>query len=91
MPPQAEACLKPDSAGGDKSKMCMCRRLAAFIDGEADVSDAGDWSSDEDADGADEDLSGLIDDTTQQPGSVQPRRCAASLCDTIVHLIPATE
>ena len=56
----------------------MCRRAAAFIDGEADVSDAEAWSSDEDAEGADEDVSGLIDDATQQPGSVQqPRRYAA--------------
>ena len=53
-------------------------RAAAFIDGEADVSDAERWSSDEDVEGADQDLSGLIDDATQQPGSVQPRRCAAS-------------
>ena len=57
-------------------RCCVCRRAAAFIDGEADVSDAGDWSSDEDAGGDAEDLSGLIDDATQQPGSVQPRRCA---------------
>ena len=56
----------------------MCRCAAVFIDGEADVSDAENWSSDEDAEGADQDLSGLIDDATQQPGSVQPRRCVDS-------------
>ena len=51
-----------------------CRRAAAFIDGEAAVSDAEEWSSDEDGEGADQDLSGLINDATQEPGSVQPRR-----------------
>ena len=55
----------------------ICRRAAAFIDGEAEVSDADEGSSDEDAEGADEELCGLIDDATQQPGSVQPRRFAS--------------
>lgn len=55
----------------------ICRQAAAFIDGEADVSGDDEGSSDEDAEGADEELSGLIDDATQQPGSVQPRRFAS--------------
>ena len=54
--------------------MHPCRRAAAFIDGEAAVSDAEEWSSDEEGEGADQDLSGLINDATQEPGSVQPRR-----------------
>ncbi len=46
---------------------------AAFIDGEAEVSDDEDMSGDED--GEDDDmLSDLIDDETQPFGSVQPKK-----------------
>ncbi|BDA46215.1 probable ATP-dependent DNA helicase MPH1 at N-terminal half [Coccomyxa sp. Obi] len=51
------------------------RRLmaAAFIDGEAEVSDDEEHSADEEGDD-DDVLSDLIDDATQPLGSVQPRR-----------------
>lgn len=46
---------------------------AAFIDGEAEVSDDEKQSADEEGDD-DDVLSDLIDDATQPLGTVQPRR-----------------